>query len=83
MAKKDDSVVVVRGDGKEFTIQRDMVAEHINRGFTVKNKADQPSEDELKKAVGFNLKKAPQADAKEETVPEEKAAPKKAIKKAA
>lgn len=53
MAKKDDAVTVVRDDGKEFLISRSMLAEHINRGFTVKDKADMPSEEELSKAVGY------------------------------
>lgn len=50
---KDDVVTVVRPDGKEFLIKRDLLAEHINRGFDVKHKADMPSEEELKKAVGY------------------------------
>lgn len=50
---------VVRDDGKEFLIKRSMVAEHINRGnFKVKNKADEPTLQERKDAVGFNLKSA-------------------------
>jgi hypothetical protein len=83
MAKpKDDAVVVVRSDGKEFLIKRDLVAEHVNRGFKVKNEADMPSEEELSKAVGYGGPK-PDADkgttgegnpegGDEATVPEEK-----------
>ena len=67
---KDDVVIVVRGDGKEFTIKRSMVAEHVNRGFKVKNAKDQPTEEELKKAVGFDLKKPADA-APTAAVPEE------------
>lgn len=54
MAKDTEGVVtVVRDDGKEFVINRNILAEHINRGFVVKSKADQPTEDELKAAVGY------------------------------
>ena len=49
----DDTVVVVRSDGKEFVIQHALLAEHVNRGFKVKDKKDQPSEKELSKAVGY------------------------------
>lgn len=77
--KPDDAVVVIRDDGKEFLIKRSLVAEHVNRGFKVKDKKDQPTEEELRKAVGFNLKSVPSAaaDAQAEapaaaTVPEEK-----------
>ena len=95
MEKKDDTVVVVRDDGKEFLINRSMLAEHINRGFTVNDNADQPSDEELSKAVGY---KGPKGDKPEDhgaidegqepadeaaTVPEEKAKRKPAAKKAA
>jgi len=74
--QKDDVVTVVRGDGKEFVIKRSLVAEHINRGFTVKDKKDQPTEEELQKAVGYTKKAPKPADGG--TVPEEKAAQKSA-----
>lgn len=50
----DDVVTIVRDDGKEIDIKREMLAEHINRGFKVKHKGDQPTEDELRSAIGFN-----------------------------
>lgn len=75
MAKKLEGVAtVVRGDGKEFIISKAMVAEHVNRGFTVKNKADQPTDQELKNAVGFKGSTASsKAVKKEATVPEKTA----------
>tara|TARA_R100000365_G_C2726308_1_gene57559 strand:- start:79 stop:468 length:390 start_codon:yes stop_codon:yes gene_type:complete len=73
--QKGGAVTVVRGDGKKFLIQRAMVAEHINRGFTVEDPKDQPSEQELKDATQFG--KGAAAAGKETkpaapTVPEEK-----------
>lgn len=48
-------------------------SEHIKRGFTVKNKADQPTEQELKSAVGFKGSVASnKAAGKVATIPEEK-----------
>ena len=52
-AIEDEVVTVVREDGKEFKIKRDMVAFHLNRGFTVKDKEHQPTEEELRKATGY------------------------------
>lgn len=62
MAKKHDVVTVVREDGKEFVINRNVLAEHINRGFTVTDPKDRPSEEELSKAVGYRNKKRRQAE---------------------
>lgn len=82
---KDEVVVVVRPDGKEFLIKRDLLAEHINRGFDVKHKADMPSEEELSKAVGYKGAKgeAPEQPegGDEATIPEEKPVAKKSVKK--
>lgn len=88
MEKKDDAVVVVREDGKEFLISRLMLAEHINRGFTVKDAVDHPSEEELSKAVGYRSPAARAAkggDTAPEpaTVPKEKPRRKPVAKKAA
>jgi len=93
MAKTNDAVTVVRDDGKEFLISRSMLAEHINRGFKVKDKADQPSEDELSQAVGYKGPKGDKPKARgaidegqepadeAATVPEEKPRRKPAAKK--
>jgi hypothetical protein len=53
MSKTNDEVVVVREDGEQFTIPREHLAAHINRGFTVKSKADMPTEKELASEIGY------------------------------
>lgn len=65
MEKTKAVVTVVRSDGKEFVIQRALVAEHVNRGFRTKELSDMPSEGELKKAVGYREPKKKPEDGPE------------------
>ena len=41
-AVKEDTAVVIREDGKEFTVVKSQVAAHLERGFSLKNKKDAP-----------------------------------------
>lgn len=72
-------------DGKEVTVPKRLVAEHINRGdFEVTKKSDMPSEVELSQAVGYtrNAKlardiKSPREPQRAETYVENVVKPKK------